>query len=42
MPKPCQLITAIFTLAAIGVIFTLITIAIEHRVLRWHPSRANP
>ena len=37
-----QLWASIFTLAAIGVIFTLITIAIEHRVLRWHPSRANP
>lgn len=37
-----QIWGCIFTLAAIGVIATLITIAIEHRVLRWHPSRANP
>jgi NitT/TauT family transport system permease protein len=37
-----QLWASIFTLAAIGVVATLTTIALEHRVLRWHPSRANP
>lgn len=37
-----QIWGSIFALATIGVAATLITIAIEHRVLRWHPSRANP
>jgi NitT/TauT family transport system permease protein len=36
-----QLWASIFTLAAIGVIATLATIALERRVLRWHPSRSN-
>lgn len=35
-----QLWASIFTLALIGVLATLATIALERRVLRWHPSRA--
>lgn len=37
-----QLWASIFTLAAIGVVATLLTMALERRVLRWHPSRAEP
>jgi NitT/TauT family transport system permease protein len=36
-----QLWASIFTLALIGVVATLGTIAVERRVLRWHPSGSD-